>query len=160
VPAQVQRNQNHTERTQIFISYSHSDKRWLERLQVHLKPLERTHTIARWDDTLIEPGSKWREEIDKALKAAKVAILLVSADFLASDFIAHNELPPLLKAAEEEGAVILPVIVSPCRFLQTQELAQFQAVNPPSHPLVGLRRNNREAILVKVAEAVEQALTR
>jgi hypothetical protein len=154
-PTNVQQRRN-----QIFISYSHSDKRWLDRLHVHLKPLERDNTIVRWDDTMIKPGSKWREEIDKALKATKVAILLISADFLASDFIATDELPPLLKAAEEEGAVILPMIVSASRFTQTKSLSVFQAVNQPSQPLAGLPRHRQEEVLVKVAEAVEQAIGR
>ena len=67
------------------------------------------------------------------------AVLLVSADFLASDFIADNELPPLLVAAENEGVIILPVIVSPCLFTNVPALARFQAVNLPSKPLSALK---------------------
>lgn len=146
-------------RSQVFICYSHADKQWLDRLHVHLKPLERQGAVTRWDDTLISPGSKWRDEIQTAITAAKVAILLISADFLASDFITTNELPPLLEAAEREGAVILPVILSPCRFGQTETLSQFQAVNPPSEPLVSMRKNRRESVMVKVANAVATALS-
>jgi hypothetical protein len=145
-------------RNKVFISYSHRDKFWLERLQVHLKPLERLGTVERWDDTLIVPGSNWREEIKVAIASAKVAILLVSADFLASDFIDKDELPPLLAAAEQEGAIILPVIVNHCRFQQTESLARFQAVNPPSDPLIKMRNHRREEVLVRVTEAVERAL--
>jgi len=143
------------ERTHIFISYSHKDKRWLERLKVHLKPLTQQKNVVLWDDTLIKPGAKWREEIKKGLTSTKVAILLVSADFLASDFITTRELPSLLAAAESEGAVILPVIVSPCRFKETESLSQFQAVNLPSQPLSAMTRDRQEAIFVKLAEAVE-----
>jgi hypothetical protein len=88
-----------------------------------------------------------------------VAILLVSANFLASDFIQNNELPPLLKAAEEEGAIIIPLILSPSRFAQTHSLSQFQAVNPPSQPLTSLSENDQEEVLVKVTSDVERALT-
>src|SRR5437588_10637113 len=93
---------------QVFISYSHRDKNWLERLQIFLKSVE--HKEAIWADTEIEIGEDWREKIHTALESARVAILLVSQDFLASDFIAQSELPPLLAAAETAGAVIVPVI--------------------------------------------------
>ncbi len=142
--------------TKIFISYSHKDTEWLERLQVHLKPLEREGLIDRWDDTRIKPGKKWREEIEKALASTKIAVLLISADFLASDFITNNELPPLLKAAEAEGTAILSVILSPCRFTRTPELAQFQTVNRPDKPLTGLSKNEQETVFDQVAQAIEE----
>lgn len=145
------------ERNQVFVSYSHKDTRWLQRLQVHLKPLERLGKITLWNDTLIDPGKKWREEIRKAIDTTKVAILLISADFLASDFIADNEIPPLLASAESNGAVILPVIVSSCRFGQAETLSQFQAVNLPSQPINMMSKGRQEAIFVKVSEAVEKA---
>ena len=146
-------------RNKVFISYSHQDVDWLRRLRVHLKPLEDERQVEIWDDTKIAPGSRWREEITRAVDSAKVAILLVSADFLASDYIKDNELPPLLVAAKEEGAIILPVILSPSRFVRTASLSHFQAVNDPAKPLVGMSRNEQEAVLVKVSEAVEASLS-
>ena len=99
-----------------FISYSHRDKEWLDRLRVHLKPLQREAIIRLWDDTAIEAGDLWTDGIRRELGRAEAAILLVSADFLASDFIRQNELPPLLEAAEREGLLILCLILSPCLF--------------------------------------------
>ena len=84
----------------VFISYSHSDREYLDRLLVHLKPLEKDGRIDLWVDTRLRAGDRWKKEIEKALNRANVAVLLVSADFLASDFITDNELPPLLKNAE------------------------------------------------------------
>ncbi len=147
-----------TDRTKLFISYSHADADWLERLQVHLKPLEREGRLERWDDTRIAPGEKWEEAIRDAIASAKVAVLLVSADFLASDFIATDELPPLLAAAEQDGAVVLPLILSPSQFKKMPSLAQFQSVNPPSKPLISLTKADQEAVLVQLADAIEQAL--
>jgi hypothetical protein len=123
-----------------------------------MKPLERTGVINRWDDTMLAPGVDWREGIRTAVGSAKVAVLLVSADFIASDFIYTNELPPLLAAAREEGAVILPVIVSPSRFDKIKNISQFQAVNAPDRPLIKMTKNQQEALLVQVTEAIEKAL--
>jgi hypothetical protein len=141
-------------RNKVFISYSHRDKQWLERLQVHLKPLERKGLVERWDDTRIAPGSNWQEEIRQALAATKVAVLLISADFLASDYIAEHELLPLLEAAERDGAIILPVILSPCLFQETPELARFQAVNDPTRPLLDLPPGEQEQTFLKVARTI------
>lgn len=145
------------ERIQVFISYSHRDTKWLERLQVHLAPLEREGVIDRWDDTRIQVGARWRDEITQALDTAKAAVLLVSADFLASKFIAENELPPLLAAAKQAGARIFPVIVSPCDY-QHSLLEPFQAVNVPDKPLNKLSKAGREALLVKLIQAIREAL--
>jgi hypothetical protein len=146
-------------RTHVFISYSHIDREWLNRLRVHLRPLERElPQLEIWDDTRIRVGSKWRAEIASVIAQTKVAVLLVTADFLASDFIANNELPPLLQAAESDGAKILPVIVSPSRFMKMPSLSQFQTVNDPSKPLSDMERGKSEAVFVKVAETIEELL--
>ena len=149
------------ERLHVFISYSHADKRWLDRLNVHLTPLGHEYEVDAWSDSRIRPGSKWREEIRTAVEQANVAVLLISADFLASDFVRTNELPPLLRAAEEEGALVLPVIVSPSLFMRNQDLAQFQAVNNPARPLIVASEGEQEAAFVLVAEAIlERALSK
>jgi hypothetical protein len=145
-------------RTKLFISYSHHDRGWLERLQVHLKPLVRASTLDAWDDTRIEAGDRWDEAIVRALADAKVAVLLVSADFLASDYVAQYELPRLLEAAQTKGTLILPVIVSASRYLRMQELNQFEAVNDPNRPLNGLTLAEQEAVFEKVAATVEEAM--
>jgi TIR domain len=142
----------------VFVSYSHRDRRWVNRLLVHLKPLERAGYLDVWEDSRITPGRAWKDEIDKALKSAQIAVLLISADFLASDFIADNEVPNLLMSARDRGTIIMPVIVSPSRFEQTESLSQFQAVNPPDMPLTKLPNYRRELFLVGLASAIEDAL--
>jgi chaperonin GroEL (HSP60 family) len=146
------------ERPTVFISYSHQDRQWLARLRVHLKPLERDFAIDIWDDSRIEPGTNWKNEIALALQSANVAVLLVSADFLGSDFIASDELPPLLNAAEGRGTRIIPVHLSASRFRKTPGLAQFQSINDPATPLVSVPVGEQEAVFVKLADAIEAYL--
>jgi tetratricopeptide (TPR) repeat protein len=146
-------------RNKVFISYSHKDAWALQRLQTHLKPLERESVLEPWDDTRIRTGQRWREEIKKALASAKVAILLISADFLASDFIDKEELPPLLAAEEKEGLVVMPVILGYCRFDRTHSLSQFQAVNTPSRPLNSLSEAERDAVWDRLALEIEAVLS-
>jgi hypothetical protein len=147
-----------TERKKVFISYSHRDRRWISRLEVHLKPIFDLGVIEYWHDGMISPGRKWWEEISASIEKSQIAILLVSADFLASDFISRNELPPLLKKAEEDGCHILPIIAGPCRFLRHDALAEFQSVNPPSRPLSGMNSHDRETLFVRVADTIERIL--
>jgi TIR domain/Clp amino terminal domain, pathogenicity island component len=142
----------------IFVSYSHKDQRWVTRLDVHLRPMVNEGLISYWDDRKIKPGSKWRDEIRAALDTASIAILMISADFLASEYITKNEIPPLLRAAEERGCQILPIIISPCRFLRTSSLAEFQAINSDLRPLSGMNAHHREALFTRVAEVIEDLL--
>lgn len=145
-------------RSQVFISYSHVDRRWLNELQVHLKAIERsTGIIERWDDTKLKAGQKWREEIQTAIDSAKVAVLLVSVNFLASDFISKDELPPLLTAAEKDGAVILPVIVEPCDLPPT--LSDFQALNGPDKTLAEMTKPQRARTWIKLVKRIEEVLS-
>lgn len=147
-------------RDTVFVSYSHKDADWLDRLRAHTKPLERSGSIRFWDDTKILPGSRWREDIATAIDGAAIAVLLVSANYLASDFIAEHELPPLLAAAAEDGAAICPVLVSPCLFAETASLAQFQSVNGKRPALSAMGYNEQEEVLLDVARAIMRCLER
>ena len=140
----------------VFISYSHADKKWLKELQIMLSPLIRLERIALWDDTKISAGDEWRKEIDKGLKETKVAVLLVTPNFLASDFIAENELPPLLDRKLSNGIQILWVAVSSSFYVAT-EIAKYQAANNPSRPLDILAKPQRNKEWVSVCEQILSA---
>ncbi len=144
-------------RDKVFISYSHRDKRWLTRLQKMLKPLIRGGTIDLWADTEIKAGANWKEEIESALLQARVAVLLVSADFLASDFVVEEELPPLLRAADEEGVTILWVYLSPCHFGETT-IAEYQAAHDVAKSLMELPLPKQERALLEISGRIKDAV--
>jgi hypothetical protein len=145
------------QRSNIFISYHQKNKRWLERITIQLSPLVRKEQFEIWDDTRISTGAKWREEIEKALSAARVAVLVISAEYLASEFIVNGELTILLKAAQQQAAIILNLVVSPCR-IDLTPLSEFQPVNPFDQPLTGLTRYKQDLMLVKLTRDIEAAL--
>ena len=146
-------------RNDIFVSYSHKDEQWLEKLSVVFAPLVRQERMHLWSDAQIQPGNEWRQKIQTALARAKIAVLLVSPDFLASDFIAKEELSPLLNAAEQGGLTILWIAVRACLYTKT-EIAKYQAVNDPSKPLARLKPAQVDDELVRICEHIERAMKR
>src|SRR5579859_7326230 len=93
------------------------------------------------------------------MSMAKVAIVLVSAPFRASEFIVHNELPSLLAAAKRDGLIIIPVVVGVCDF-DDSELANTQAINQPTKPLDLLSKPERDKVWVKVVRQVKEIMER
>ena len=98
----------------VFISYSHMDEAWKDRLVIHLRALEQAGRITIWDDRRIDGGDKWYNEIEQAMGQAAVAVCLISPDYLASDFINKEEIPYLLKRYESDGMLLLPVLITQC----------------------------------------------
>jgi internalin A len=136
-------------RDQVFISYSHRDKRWRDDLETHLKPYLRGGIITSWSDQQIAPSSEWFREIQSALTNSKIAVLLVSPDYVASDFIHEHELGPLLKEAEQGGVKILWVPVRESAYKQTP-LKIYQAVVDAGKPLAAMTKAKRDQALVNL----------
>jgi hypothetical protein len=147
-------------RAGLFVSYSHRDGIWLEKLRPHLGALarERGFDVDFWDDTRIRPGSAWETELMDALQSARVAILLVSSHFLNSGYIGDKELPVILDGAQQSRVTVLPVILSPCRWAHHPVLGTIQSVNPPDQPLQGLSAVKRETVFLRVTELADAAL--
>ncbi len=140
----------------LFISYSHLDQQWLMELKKWLKPLEQNDLIAVWDDQKLTAGDDWRREIEESLQDAKAAVLLVSQNFLASEFIAGNELPQLLDAAQERGLVILWIAVSSSTVEDTG-IFRYQAahIDPPLDTVSPAEQNKYfKAIYQAIKKAV------
>ena len=153
----VERNSdlNTATRTDVFISYSHKDDRWRNDLEKHLKPYVRNGSITAWSDKQITPGSKSLEEIKSALSRTRVAVLLVTPDFLASDFIHEQELTPLLKAAENEGVRILWIPVYATSYMETG-LKKYQALCDPAKPLAEMKAE-RQRVWVAICQEIKSA---
>ena len=138
----------------VFISYSHKDEDWKDRVVTHLRVLQMQDMLDVWDDRRIEAGDEWHSEIENALNAASVAVLLVSANFLTSKFILGEEVPRLLERREKEGVRIFPVIVKPCAWTQVKWLARMQARPKDGKPLAAGNEYQIDADLAAIAEEI------
>jgi hypothetical protein len=98
----------------VFVSYSHSDEELKQELVKHLYPLTRLGMIESWDDRLIKPGDEWGGEIDKALEAADIIILVISVDFINSRYCYDVELKRAMERHEAREAKVIPVIARHC----------------------------------------------
>ena len=138
----------------VFISYSHKDEQWKDRLVTHLGVLYHQGLLDLWDDRRIGAGEDWYQEIHEAMDAASVAVLLVSAHFLTSPFILGKEVPRLLKRRDKEGLRIFPVIVRPCAWKQVKWLARMQVRPKEGRPLSAGDEHHIDADLAAIAEEI------
>jgi len=119
----------------IFFSYSHEDERLRNELDKHLSILKRSGIINAWHDRCIMPGAEFDNEISNNLKTADIILLLISADFLASDYCYNKEMKFALERHERNEAVVIPVILRPCDWKDTQ-FGKLQAVPANGKPVV------------------------
>jgi hypothetical protein len=99
---------------QIFCSYSHKDSKYRDELEKFLANLRSQGMVNVWHDRLIKPGTDWAQEIDRNLDHANVILLLVSADFLASQYCMGIELRRALERHKAEGVRMVPILVREC----------------------------------------------
>jgi cold shock CspA family protein len=159
-PSESKRGLPSVAQSLVFVSYSHLDEVWLKRVEVHLAPIVRKAKgrVEVFVDHVINAGDRWRDEVQKAVDSCRIAILLLSANFMASDFIAENELPPLIKrAANGERIRIVSLVVSAFDY-DEGELLDFQLINSPETPLDTLPEGERERVFAKLSKAVRLAL--
>ena len=143
-------------RTSAFISYSHVDSKWLERLQIMLAPLSH-HGLDLWSDEKIKPGELWKDKIETALSEAKVAILLVSPSFLQSDFIAKHELPSLLHSAEKQGLKILWIPIEES-MVHITPVGKYQALCRADQPLSSLPKAKANKTLREIGDTIAKLI--
>ena len=98
----------------VFVCYAHEDEAYRARLQKSLRLMERKGLVATWHDRKILPGSEWEEEIDEALEKARLILLLISADFFASDYCWGREMARALERHGAGEARVIPIVVRAC----------------------------------------------
>jgi len=149
---------NPLNRNQVFISYSHKDTKWLKDIERMLVPYVDIG-LDIWSDQRILSGQEWRVEIEASLARASVAVLLVSDHFLASTFVKQNELPPLLDAAHEKKAIILPILIDHCCY-EVTTIAHYQSPISLKKPLRNLSGAARSEAIKQIAQAIQEAWQR
>jgi tetratricopeptide (TPR) repeat protein len=125
----------------VFLSYSHRDEKLCERFRVHLSQLKRDGLIEAWSDRRITAGTEWAGAIDEHLNSAHIIILLVSADFLASDYCNDIEMTRALERSRKDEARVVSVILKPCDW-QTSPFARLQALPAGGIPVVDWKTND------------------
>lgn len=139
----------------VFISYSRKDEKEKDRLLSHLGVLQAEGLISVWSDDRIRGGANWRQEIREAMAQAKVAILLISPNFLSSDFILNQELPLLLQRREREGLTVFPVIAKTCAWQKAAWLAEIEVRPKNGRPIWGPGKRPVDEDLAAIAEEVD-----
>ena len=97
----------------VFISYSHRDRAFCQKLETHLSNLRRQNVITSWYDGDISPGSEWKPQINEHLNTDHIILLLISADFMASDFCYSLEMTQAIARHDANQARVLPIILRP-----------------------------------------------
>jgi hypothetical protein len=118
----------------VFYSYSHQDEAFRVELEKHLSLMRRQGEIAGWHDRKIGAGTEWKKTIDQNLRNADIILLLVSADFLASDYCYDNEMKQAMKLHQEGSARVIPIILRDCDW-SSAPFAKLQALPKNAKPL-------------------------
>src|SRR5882724_6600891 len=137
-------------RANIFISYSHRDRHWQEWLVTHLGVLEREGRIELWHDQRLVPGEDFARRLDEQMRTARIAVLLLSADFLTSEFVREKEVPTLLQRHAAAGMLIYPLLIRDCAWQEVPWLANLQLRPPDARPLAS-QSGRRDQVLADVA---------
>ena len=143
----------------VFVSYSHDDAEWLNRLQTVLSPALSNGRVSVWSDSSIHAGMNWRQEISRKLETSRVAVLLVSPNFLSSKFITEVELPYLIRASKERGVTILWILLSACLYRETC-LPDLQAAHDIARPLDTFRTPKLNQVLTEIAQKIIAAVAK
>lgn len=141
---------------EIFFSYSHKDEVFREQLETHLSMLKRQGLIKPWNDRMITAGEEWKGEIDSNLNSADIVLLLISANFLASDYCYDVEMKQAMQRHEAGKVCVIPIILTPVEGWEHSPFAKLQALPKDSKPLT--QWNDRDEAFVNVAQGIRKSI--
>ncbi len=145
----------------IFVSYSHKDKNQKEELVVHLRSLQHLGIIDPWTDDKIEAGDRWLAAIEQALEKARIAILIVTENFLASKFIQSEEVPALLQRlteTSEHKLTVIPFITRQCNWKIFEWMNELQVRPNEAKPVWSAGRSYRDRVQTELMEEIARIL--
>lgn len=143
------------QKLKLFYSYSHKDEAFREKLETHLSILRRNGYISEWHDRRISAGSEWEVDINYNLEEADIILLLVSSNFLASDYCYDTETIRALEKHKEKQAIVIPIILSPCLWLESK-LSELQSLPRDNRAVTTF--DNEDVAWLEVAEGILDAL--
>jgi hypothetical protein len=138
----------------VFISYSHKDEIWKDRLRPHLQMLEQTGRLTIWDDRHIDEGATWYDEIKKAMEDAEIALCLISADYLSSKFCVKEEIPYFLERRQQDGMFLLPILIRPCLWEEIDWLKKIQMLPRDGKAIATDFKDDWDIPFTQVAKAI------
>ena len=138
---------------EIFYSYAHEDRQLTERLENHLKFLQRQGLITQWSDRLIQPGTDWNREINDSLDRASIILLLLSEYFLKSDYIDGIEMKRAFERASGDAVRVIPVILRECLWREDRRLSALEVLPRNRRPVAGWR--DRAKAFAEVAAGIK-----
>ena len=144
----------------IFISYSHQDEAWKDRLQKALKVLELEGHFKVWEDRQIKPGDDWQLVIERELNQFDVGIMLISNDFLTSNFIRTKEIPALRNRRDQVGMCLIPLIIKPCAWQDIPWLSAIAGGFKDNIALSTLTEPQQDETLASLARKVKANLNK
>jgi internalin A len=148
-----------TRAIRLFYSYAHKDEELRDELETHLKLFQRQGLIEPWHDRRIGAGTEWAGQINDNLERADVVLLLVSADFIASDYCYDTEMTRALERHEKGVARVIPIIISDCIW-RSALFGKLQALPTDGRPVAnwGPDKYARDSAWKNVADGIEKVL--
>lgn len=144
----------------VFISYSHKDEKWIDRVMTHLGVLENEGLLNLWNDRDIATGADWFPGIETELNRAKVVVMVITAHFLTSGFILNEEVPRILERRKREGILVVPLIAVPCAWKAVKWLSSMQLFPKDGIPLSTLTKPKRDTELANLAAIIHGFLAK